>query len=81
MDKNIYIDNCEYSFEYKCPLKWKNLKRTNKSKIRFCDQCNKNVYLCKTDKNINKNIKLNNCIAIDGPDKETMTMGIILQSE
>ena len=77
MDKKIYIDNCEYRFEYKCPLEWNNLKRTQDSKIRFCDECNKNVYRCKTGKDIDENIKLNHCIAIDEPDKPTRTMGVI----
>ena len=72
---NFNIENCEYKVKYKCPLEWKNLKETKDSKIRFCDECNKNVYRCKTKKDINKHIELNHCIALDEP---THTMGVML---
>jgi hypothetical protein len=41
MSKNIYIENCDYTFEYKCPLEWSNLKKTKDSKVRFCGECDK----------------------------------------
>ena len=78
MSKKIYIGNCKYSFEYKCPLEWKNLKRTEDSNIRFCNECSKNVYHCKTEKDIDKHIKSNHCIALDEP---THTMGVISPPE
>ena len=77
MDKKIYIDNCEYSFEYKCPLEWKNLKKTKDSKIRFCGECDKNVYRCTTNQEIDENIKLNHCIAIDRTFTQPPTMGVM----
>ena len=76
MSKNIYIDNCEYTFEYKCPLEWKNLNKTKDSKVRFCDECNKNVYRCRTDEDIDKHIQLNHCIAIT--DNNIREMGVMM---
>tara|TARA_Y100000996_G_C22067554_1_gene455963 strand:+ start:157 stop:420 length:264 start_codon:yes stop_codon:yes gene_type:complete len=78
MSKKIYIENCEYTFEYKCPLEWKNLRKTKDSKVRFCGECDKNVYRCKTDEDIDKHIELNHCVAIDGPIR---AMGMMLPPE
>ena len=77
MGKKIYIDNCEYTFEYKCPLEWKNLKKTKDSKVRFCGECDKNVYRCTTNEDIDKHIELNHCIAVNEPN---MPMGLIMPS-
>ena len=66
---NFNIENCEYKVKYKCPLEWKNLKETKDSKIRFCNECNKNVYRCETSEDIDKHINLNNCIAIENRDE------------
>ena len=77
---NFNIENCEYKVKYKCPLEWKNLKETKDSKIRFCNECNKNVYRCETSEDIDKHIELNNCIAIEndrGLIGEGRTMGVI----
>ena len=75
MSKKIVIDNCEFQFEYKCPLEWKNLNKTKDSKVRFCNECNKNVYRCRTEKDIDKHVELNHCIAID--DGADMPMGMM----
>mgnify|MGYP001440319410 CR=1 FL=1 len=77
MGKKIYINNCEevYTFEYKCPLEWKNLKKTEDSKVRFCDECDKNVYRCTTNEDIDKHIELNHCIAVN---ELNMPMGMML---
>ena len=67
MSRTIFIENCKYSVEYECPLEWKNLKKTDDSKIRFCNECNKNVYRCKTEKDMDEHIQLNHCIAVNEP--------------
>jgi len=68
MSKKIYIENCEYSVEYECPLEWKNLKKTKDSKVRFCGECNKEVYRCRTEEDLDKHIDLNHCIAINNSE-------------
>ena len=67
MARSLYIENCEYSVKYECPLKWKNLKKTDDLTIRFCNECNKNVYQCKTEEEMDKHIKLSHCIAVKAP--------------
>jgi len=73
--KSIAINNCEYEFEYKCPLEWKNLEKTEDSQVRFCNECKKNVYRCKTNKDFDKHIQLNHCIAGNEPN---MPMGMMV---
>mgnify|MGYP000742321081 CR=1 FL=1 len=73
MARSLYIENCEYSVKYECPLKWKNLKKTDDPTIRFCNECNKNVYQCKNENDMDEHIKLNHCIALE----EHMVMGYI----
>ena len=75
MNQKIYIDNCDYEFGYKCPLEWKNLKKTKDSKVRFCDECHKNVYRCRTGEDMDKHIQLNHCVAVNEPN---MPMGMMM---
>ena len=56
-------------------IEWRNLKKTEDSKVRFCDECNKNVYRCRTDEDIDKHIELNHCIAVN--DAPNMPMGMM----
>ena len=44
--KKIIIENCE--FKYKCPNEYKNLDKSkdDPGNVRFCNQCEKNVYKC-----------------------------------
>ena len=60
--KNM-IDNCKYKFKYKCPLQWENLEKTKDLEVRFCGECNKNIYHCKTDQEVDEHIELNHCVA------------------
>jgi hypothetical protein len=36
--------------------------------IKFCSDCQKEVYLCETDEDLARNIKLNRCISISKYD-------------
>ena len=67
MGRRIFIENCEYTVEYECPLEWKNLKKTDDPQVRFCGECSKNVYRCKTEQDMDEHIQLNHCIAINEP--------------
>ena len=78
MGRRIFIENCEYTVEYECPLEWKNLKKTDDPQVRLCGECSKNVYRCKTDEAMDEHIKLNHCIAVNEPE---MTMGLIAPPE
>lgn len=44
------IINCK--FEFQCNQQWGDMARTPFSNIRFCDRCQKEVFLCKTDEQV-----------------------------
>ena len=67
------IENCYYKFEFKCPLQWDNLKKTDDSNIRFCNDCSKLVYKCKNKKEFDTHSKLGRCVALKIKDIPTTT--------
>jgi hypothetical protein len=55
------IRNCPWGFN--CDKTWDSLDPTSDLSIRSCDACNKNVYLCKTQKDLTHSVLLNRCVA------------------
>jgi hypothetical protein len=55
------IRNC--SWGYKCEKTWGSLIVTDSDTIRFCDACEKEVYLCKTKRELADSVLLNRCVA------------------
>lgn len=64
------IRNCVFSI--KCKKKWENMESDmdddDNENIKFCSDCQKEVYLCETDEDLARNIKLNRCISISKYD-------------
>lgn len=67
------IRNCTAAdFDFACPKAWANLKTGFSANVRHCDACDRNVYMCHTDKDLALYTSLNYCVAIpateaDGP--------------
>ena len=67
------IRNCTAAdFEFACPKAWTNMKPGFGANVRHCDACDRNVYICHTDKDLALYTSLNYCVAIpateaDGP--------------
>lgn len=59
------IRNCEIAF--KCEAEWDDLDETKEKRIKFCNQCQKQVHLCDTDELLLHAIKSNLCVAIEAP--------------
>ena len=59
------IENCEFRFDYICPLKWSNLKKTDEPNIKYCDKCSKLVYKCSSKRDYLKHSKKNHCIFVE----------------
>ena len=65
------IDNCmESNFEFVCPKRWDQLRKSYVEGVRYCDQCKRNVYLCRTDADIKLYDSLKYCIAISSSQYE-----------
>ena len=77
------IRNCVFSI--KCKKKWENMESDmdDNENIKFCSDCQKEVYLCETDEELAKNIKLNRCISISKYDSPfgTPEMGMIIPKD
>jgi hypothetical protein len=56
------IRNCH--FRYRCHMEWEDLNLTETSDVRYCATCSKNVYLCKTDSEIERETSNDHCLAI-----------------
>ncbi len=62
--------NCEMEFE--CPKDWFELSETNSAGIKHCSACNKNVYLCVTQEELDGFALKGECIAFfSNPDLPT----------
>jgi hypothetical protein len=64
---------------YKCPNDWNALTETDDSDIRFCEECEKEVYFCHDDDELAKGIRLNRCVAFFKPsemEELVVTMGM-----
>ena len=75
MPEKLTIRNCK--FAYKCSAKWDNLQETEDESIRFCDECQKEVFFCDSDDTLISLVKLNRCIAILKPNSKEYLLGDI----
>ena len=55
------IRNCSWGF--KCEKTWDDLLAIDRTDHRYCDACEKNVYLCKTTEELSTSVLLNRCVA------------------
>ncbi len=58
----LTIRNCRFAF--KCDKDWGSLDDVGEEGVKFCQSCQSEVYLCGTDQELVKNVKLNRCVAI-----------------
>lgn len=69
------IENCEYRFDFKCPLTWSSLELTENKDVRFCKSCVRNVYQCQTKEDFFYHSKAGHCISVQpsiGEDQFTI---------
>lgn len=66
----------ECTFEFKCDKQWDDLEAQIASNIKFCKQCEKNVYLCKTQEELDHARSLGLCISIERVEIRMFTTGI-----
>jgi len=52
---------CEFAF--KCPKTWNQLAKTAQENVRFCSECQREVYLIQTDDELRKHSAKGHCIA------------------
>ena len=63
-DAKSYIDIRNCSFGFKCNQKWGDLIKRKEKNIKYCLECEKEVYLIETNTELMHSIKFNHCVAI-----------------
>lgn len=72
----LSLRNCPFAF--RCDRQWSGLKRTAHPDVRFCTDCQREVYRCHTDRDLREAVALNRCVAIQvedflgAPERELM---------
>ncbi len=79
LDDNTTIRNC--IFAVKCSMKWDDLCDTENHEIRFCHNCQKEVFFCDTDEKIVDAIKKNKCVSIISPYSMELLLGLPMSLE
>jgi hypothetical protein len=70
------LRNIECTFEIKCDKQWDDLETQISSNIKFCTQCQKDVYLCKTQEELDHARSLGRCVSIEIVEIRMFTTGI-----
>lgn len=72
-----FIRNCTFAF--KCEKKWALLTQTKSNDVRFCEDCQREVFFCRTDEQLRESIVMNRCVAVEFENittrKTTQLMG------
>jgi len=63
-DAKSYVDIRNCSFGFKCNQKWSSLLKRKEKNIKYCNECEKEVYLIETNEDLAHAIKFNRCVAI-----------------
>jgi hypothetical protein len=81
------IHNCSWKWQFQCPRRWNSLRDTADPKVRSCDSCLENVYLCETEEEVLQRAAQGQCAAFQVPAPHVagnidrrmsgMTMGFI----
>jgi hypothetical protein len=56
------IRNCNFILE--CPARWDDLGPTDQEGGRYCDACQRNVFMCNTQDELRVRIEQNDCVAV-----------------
>ncbi len=63
-DTKSYIDIRNCTLGFKCNQKWEDLLKRKEKNIKYCHECEKEVYLIETNTELMRAIKLNQCVAV-----------------
>lgn len=60
--------------KFKCPNEWADLDRTSVPEVRFCTECQSNVYFAQTQSDFEKFVNEGKCIALI--ENESLVLGM-----
>lgn len=62
--KSTFSKSMSYKFQFKCEKSLKDLENTEIEDIKFCNDCDKKVYLCNTEEDVTKHSSQNHCVSL-----------------
>ncbi len=54
----------ECQFSFKCPQVWQLLTPTEQDGVRYCGECQREVFLCSSEEELQTHAKQNHCVAV-----------------
>ena len=83
-DAKSYVDIRNCTFGFKCNQKWGDLHKRKEKNIKYCHECEREVYLIETNAELAHAIKFNHCVAIKvrhdeipQPKRPDITVGML----
>lgn len=73
--------NCAVRFRRVCPRTWESLRSTEEASIRFCDSCQREVFLCRADDEAVQHAKQRHCIAKPMPSRASLRSLVLGQPD
>ena len=59
------IEECGLRFRFRCPKQWEALQPTDRASVRFCTECEQNVYYCDSIQRARAHARQGHCVAVD----------------
>ena len=75
----INVRNCKLGYE--CKQDWFHLTETKDENIKYCNQCEKSVYMIQNDSELMDAIRGNRCVAIKMSAKSEIMVGMRVSVE
>lgn len=79
-NKSEYYEIRNCTFAYKCEADWEKLEDTGKEKVRYCSDCEKEVFFCEDDKELTKAVIENLCVAFEKRNSSGRSTAILTGS-
>jgi hypothetical protein len=73
------IRNCDMEFQIRCPKRWADLLPMGVTSVRYCSECKKNVYFCRSIEELMLRSTQNQCVAFFDADTQIGSMGLPME--
>ncbi|MDM4018955.1 hypothetical protein [Roseiconus lacunae] len=70
------ITNCDSRLRFDCPKQWANLSPTDRRDVRRCQSCQRLVYFCYTQTELDQQRNAGECVAFCDPDTYGTFLGM-----
>ncbi|MBT5019836.1 MAG: hypothetical protein HON04_13955 [Planctomicrobium sp.] len=73
------IRNCDVKFKTRCPKQWADLAPSDKNTVRYCNECQQNVYFCLSTEELKRRTANRQCVAFCDSDTHADTVGLPME--